>query len=65
VAAVYFFENLPIELKIEALETAHPEQDYFYQNGPIHTFVQTIECNVLQIPPYQHIDAATIYRQLI
>ncbi len=62
---LYFFENLSMELEVEALELANPGQQFYYQNGMMHTAFQTMECNVFHLPPYQPIDAAVIYNQTI
>lgn len=61
---IYFFENLPLEVEIAALQRTAPATHYFYQNGLLHTLVQNVECNILHIPAFEPIDAAVIYNFL-
>lgn len=56
-AIIYFFEDLPMELRVEAWVQAHPGRRAFYQNGPLHTFLSNLGCD------QQPIDAVLLYRQ--
>ena len=58
----YFFENLPMEMKVAAIERLHPGQKCFYQNGIVHNLLGNFECNVLHVGEHYPIDAADIYR---
>lgn len=62
--AVYFFENLPMQIEVERWERSHPGRKMFYQSGIMHTAVENIECNLLRMPPYAADDAAALYRRL-